>query len=221
MEISHPTNRVITRHRVTDPLLFRNWERKGVTKHLPYKIVDNFIDENQLSQLNDIVRKYDDDLTDARKYGRHEEVSWKFINSENDPIFDVFDKYIMRRILNVNQQHFNFDINAAIDTKYLRYNTGDKAGWHTDGPLAIEADREVGSEIVWRKMTVIIGLNDDYEGGELQLMTTTHPESCAHTVKLAGGSAIFFPPYYYHRVLPITNGIRRTLVYWMSGPRWA
>jgi len=34
------------------------------------------------------------------------------------------------------------------------------------------------------------------------------------------GSALFFPSFTYHRVKPITKGIRRSLVIWLRGPKW-
>lgn len=34
------------------------------------------------------------------------------------------------------------------------------------------------------------------------------------------GSALFFPSFTYHRVKPVTKGIRRSLVIWLRGPKW-
>jgi predicted 2-oxoglutarate/Fe(II)-dependent dioxygenase YbiX len=34
------------------------------------------------------------------------------------------------------------------------------------------------------------------------------------------GSALFFPSFSYHRVKPVTRGIRRSLVCWFRGPKW-
>ena len=34
------------------------------------------------------------------------------------------------------------------------------------------------------------------------------------------GSALFFPSFSWHRVKPVTKGIRRALVVWFRGPKW-
>jgi PKHD-type hydroxylase len=39
-------------------------------------------------------------------------------------------------------------------------------------------------------------------------------------IKQTKGSAIFFPSFAMHRVTPVTDGVRRSLVVWMEGPRF-
>jgi len=34
------------------------------------------------------------------------------------------------------------------------------------------------------------------------------------------GSVIAFPSYINHKVSPVTKGLRKSLVAWVSGPRW-
>jgi PKHD-type hydroxylase len=67
-----------------------------------------------------------------------------------------------------------------------------------------------------RKLSLILQLSDatEYEGGELQLK-----DSSDHTaVERKKGHLIAFPSYLLHRVTPVTKGIRRSLVVWISGP---
>ena len=64
-------------------------------------------------------------------------------------------------------------------------------------------------------------LNDDFEGGELQLECGSPVQEERHqTVKLAKGDIIFFPSFHWHRVLPVTSGERHSLVGWVCGPNW-
>lgn len=69
-----------------------------------------------------------------------------------------------------------------------------------------------------RKLSLVLQLSDptEYEGGNLELMTGTTPEIC----KKQKGLVYAFPSYVMHRVSPITHGTRRTLVVWISGPRF-
>jgi PKHD-type hydroxylase len=81
--------------------------------------------------------------------------------------------------------------------------------WHMDnGP----------NDNVPRKLSMVLQLShpSEYEGGDLELMTGNIPHVC----KKQKGLLYAFPSYILHRVTPITNGTRRTLVVWISGPRF-
>ena len=98
--------------------------------------------------------------------------------------------------------HFDSQIQATI------YEEGDHYDWHTD-PLPKDDGKE-------RKLSMSLVLNEDYEGGELELelkpwYTKTKPET---------GMAVIFPSWIPHRVLPVTKGKRISLVAWMNGPQW-
>jgi len=81
--------------------------------------------------------------------------------------------------------------------------------WHMDnGP----------NDNVPRKLSMVLQLShpSEYEGGNLELMTGNVSQIC----KKQRGFLCAFPSYIMHRVTPITNGTRRTLVVWISGPRF-
>jgi predicted 2-oxoglutarate/Fe(II)-dependent dioxygenase YbiX/alkylated DNA repair dioxygenase AlkB len=61
-----------------------------------------------------------------------------------------------------------------------------------------------------RALTAILGLNDDYEGGEL------HFWGGKYKMKIEAGSAVFFPAtfLYPHRVCPVESGTRYSIVTW-------
>ncbi len=67
-----------------------------------------------------------------------------------------------------------------------------------------------------RKLTVILQLSppDEYEGGRLQTFGT-EVEDLPDEL----GTVVAFPSFVYHRVTPVTNGMRRALVAWIAGPR--
>ena len=68
-----------------------------------------------------------------------------------------------------------------------------------------------------RKMSMVVMLSDpsEYEGGELQIMTQKDP-TILEPVK---GRVYMFPSHTVHRVTPVTSGIRRSLVIWITGPK--
>ena len=65
-----------------------------------------------------------------------------------------------------------------------------------------------------RKLSVVITLNNDFEGGNLVFRDhPNHPE-----FESRGGSIVVFPSFLTHEVTPITKGIRYSLVCWFVGP---
>ena len=62
-----------------------------------------------------------------------------------------------------------------------------------------------------RKLSMTALLNDDFEGGEFQFYND-------EPIKMNKGDIIFFPSFEFHRVLPISKGVRHSLVTWFVGP---
>ena len=62
---------------------------------------------------------------------------------------------------------------------------------------------------------------DKYEGGDFEFDLKNDSESKPVMMKCAEarkkGTLIFFPSYVWHRVTPVTSGIRYSLVIWNRG----
>ena len=87
----------------------------------------------------------------------------------------------------------------------LKYSTGGEYKAHTDHfTTAI------------RHLSIIINLNDDYEGGDL--VFTNQKGEIIKRFKLGKGSIIFFPSnfMYPHSIEPITKGTRYSIVSWLQ-----
>lgn len=69
-----------------------------------------------------------------------------------------------------------------------------------------------------RKLSLVLQLSDadEYQNGDLELFLGNTP------IKTERKKGIIhaFPSYILHRVNPITSGTRRTLVVWISGPKF-
>jgi predicted 2-oxoglutarate/Fe(II)-dependent dioxygenase YbiX len=78
----------------------------------------------------------------------------------------------------------------------LKYEPGQLIASHVD-------------DLMPRVLSMSIGLNDDYDGGEFQFWDEP-------PFRLPGGSALMFPPnfMYPHQVLPVTRGVRYSMVTW-------
>lgn len=93
---------------------------------------------------------------------------------------------------------------------------GDFYSWHQDG---------LDGNLSGRKLSVVVQLTDpaSYEGGELQLFDVTEDAGREELDAFASatsalGTAVVFPAFEYHRVLPMRSGLRHSLVAWVSGP---
>lgn len=138
---------------------------------------------------------------------RKSQVSWISLNNETGFIYDTLG-YVARQL---NGQFFGFDIYGFVeDLQYTIYRPeGDFYTWHMD------SNNGVGSP---RKLSLVLQLSDpaEYDGGELQLMTSSEPT----TIPKKKGLIVAFPSFIVHRVKPVTRGVRRSLVIWLAGDRF-
>ena len=111
---------------------------------------------------------------------------------------------------------WNFDIKGIEPIQYGIYSDGGKYDWHVDQGAKMLLK---GGSIRKISMTLFINNPDEYEGGEFDL-ELSHPEKKPRyeTFKLKKGSAIFFQSDVWHRVRPVSSGMRKSLVAWYSGP---
>lgn len=139
---------------------------------------------------------------------RKSTIAWVSYNQETTWIFN---KLAMAcRIL--NGQFYKFDLFGFSEPlQYTTYSGEEKQHytWHRDcGPGL--------GNLPPRKLSVVLQLSDptDYEGGDLELITSSQSD----IIQKQKGLIAAFPSYIVHRVTPVTAGIRRTLVAWISGP---
>jgi PKHD-type hydroxylase len=109
-------------------------------------------------------------------------------------------------------EKYRFDIKPIRETAQLAIYDESVQGhytWHTDCSI----------ECMTRKISISIPLSSpaEYEGGELQVMTT---DAIALTVMQQKGCPIVFPSFEMHRVTPVTKGRRYSLVISVAGPHW-
>ena len=73
-----------------------------------------------------------------------------------------------------------------------------------------------GASGISRKLSMVLQLSDpsEYEGGELQILTSKEPTS----MQKKRGIITVFPAWTLHQVTPVIKGTRQTLVAWISGP---
>ena len=122
-------------------------------------------------------------------------------------------KTLMRYVHASNRTNFGVDIVAPFDLQYTEYHgtAHGKYDWHHD--VWLESPRPYA-----RKLSFVVQLSEpeDYEGGAFEFFGLQQPGATF----APRGSMLIFPSFLQHRVLPVTKGIRRSLVSWVEGPRW-
>lgn len=141
---------------------------------------------------------------------RRSKTSWISSTPETVWIYDRLG-YIVRML---NGRFFQFDITGFHeDLQYTVYESNVEGNYeaHIDSGMS-------GRNTPPRKLSLSLQLShpDEYEGGDLELITGTVPTK----TKREQGVVIAFPSYTLHRVTPVTKGTRRSLVVWLTGPRF-
>ena len=121
--------------------------------------------------------------------------------------------WIYRRLAQVvrscNHGFWQFELSGAERIQYSRYASAQHYDWHMD----------LGSqgEIMHRKLSLTVQLSepDSYQGGDLEFMIGRAREVGAREQ----GVVTVFPSYVLHRVAPVVQGVRCSLVQWISGKR--
>lgn len=144
-----------------------------------------------------------DDISNIRE----SDISWVALTPDTNWLYDKLS-YIARQL---NGEFYKFNLFGFQEHfQYTVYKSDSKGHytWHRDSG----AVKDIGP----RKLSLVLQLTDpaEYEGGELELLTSADPLQVAKEKGLVS----VFPSYTLHRVTPVTLGTRRTLVAWITGP---
>ena len=128
------------------------------------------------------------------------------LHRESNIAFDQYLQfpYLMDRIRALVSDTIKikgFDINFENKKfQFTEYKSGGYYDWHIDNAGNLPNDRYC---------SIVIELNDNYEGGELQFKNID-------IKKYTTGTLYMFPSDMYHRVTPVITGIRYSLVMWLN-----
>ena len=149
-----------------------------------------------------ILNYASDKWTDGKTMGLSSKRQSNVVRTDEAWIYDIVKSV---------KHGYNFRISAIESLQITRYAETDHYDFHYDGdgvtPIHAPSTPYHGKT---HKLSMSILLNDEYEGGEFEF----YPSIKLNPRK---GEAIVFPSYMLHRVLPVTQGIRYSLVAWFTG----
>jgi PKHD-type hydroxylase len=140
---------------------------------------------------------------------RRSRVAWLHRDQRSQWVFER----IADLVLEANSELWGFELGGMRESlQYSRYEA--PAGgydWHLD-----VGSSSLSTSVALRKISVVIQLSDPEEcfGGELELRPARH----VVVPELEIGCAVLFPSYLLHRVRPVKQGVRESLVTWITGP---
>lgn len=139
-------------------------------------------------------------------------------NEENAWIFDK----LFSATAFINERYFHFDLHGFNSIQYTEYHQGgDFYDWHLDLPLKGLEMHSTNPAARLRKLSGSVILSDSFEytGGELYI-ERKHNGDPVYSVEQRVGSIVFFPSFVVHKVDKVYSGIRRSLVFWVEGPKF-
>jgi len=121
---------------------------------------------------------------------------------------------------------WNFEWDRSESMQFTKYKLNQYYDWHCDS-WDKPYEKEGPDKGKIRKLSMTCQLTDgsEYEGGELEFDFRNYDphmrEETKHLKKakeiLPKGSIIVFPSFVWHRVKPVTKGVRYSLVMWNLG----
>ena len=137
------------------------------------------------------------------------------LSQEHAWIFDRFNVAIQE----INNRWYGFNLNGYDNFQYTEYHASEQGryDWHIDmclGDIYLPADMHEP-----RKFSLSLILNEpgvDYQGGDFQFKWGEKEDTAAS----AKGRIIAFPSWMMHRVTPVTEGVRKSIVIWVTGPKF-
>lgn len=106
----------------------------------------------------------------------------------------------LRETFNIN----GMEVTGLGPFQFTEYKEGEYFDWHTDSTNVVYRDRFT---------SIVIQLNDTYEGGELQIKNL---KGELVPIENKIGTLYIFNSRLLHRVTPILSGVRYSLVNWIS-----
>lgn len=141
------------------------------------------VDNNEGSVKNEIAR-----VTD---------LVWQELYT---PIGCVLQAYLAKA-----NEVWNYSVHRMEKVQMSKYEIGGHYNWHIDSKAPVNNEQ--------RKLSIVMRLNDDFEGGELEIETHR-----GENVLKSQGDIVVFPSFLNHRVNPVIKGTRFTAVSWAYGP---
>jgi len=162
---------------------------------------------------------YNYDKTSSRDDPEIRKTSIHFISDKDNKINELAWHFLRK----ANKIQFNYNLTYFQAIQFGEYKNGGFYGWHQD-----ETGINKSDEIRKLSLSLILSNPDTFKGGELQFYNGDRPmedmgeitgKQITNDIK-AQGSVICFDSRDFHRVTPVVEGTRHSIVCWCCGPNF-
>ena len=170
------------------------------------RTIKNFLSEQECSE---IIYQNDSDLEISMVYNSLKGLTFDDHRTSKQKIIDIpFIKNKILDFVNNDLKIKGFEIEQKIESsfQFTKYEPLSQFDWHSDVDKIDSPDRFC---------TVVIQLNDDYDGGKLLYKKENNNEE-VEEFERGTGNMFIFNSSLEHRVSPIKNGTRYSLVSWLN-----
>ena len=164
--------------------------------------IDNFLSSDDLRDVMDVAPSTNAAV--SRRGGVDYGVDEALRRTRRVSVSEDVERDFVARLDSVREAaaaHFNISVREVETPQFLAYRVGDFFVRHADRDRA---------GLNRRAVSVIVFVNDDYEGGGLKFIG----EDVAITITPTAGQLIAFRSDALHEVEPVTKGLRFTVVSW-------
>ena len=157
------------------------------------------------------------DVSSSRDDPSIRKTSVYFVPIDKDNKANEITWYFLKE---ANKKMFNYDLTYFEPIQFAEYKEAAFYDWHIDSYQQNEPNKT-------RKLSLSLMLTDPdtFEGGEFQFFNggrpvTEHGDETGEQIKndlKAQGSIVVFDSRDFHRVTPVTNGTRHSVVCWATG----
>ena len=127
------------------------------------------------------------------------------VANAHPPLCEVIENAV-RQVIEFDKIEYLGEYRIPFGFKLIRYDIGEGIDTHSDADGSFEGYR--GASVEVEQYTVVIPLNDGYEGGQLYV--------CDRDVNVDVGDLAFFASCDPHGVTPVTSGTRFSLAIWFN-----
>jgi len=177
---------------------------------------ENVLSKKEILSLNKYIENNFDCFEDVKHHAKD-----KNNKSKKNTLVMCISFYKIKEVLKkiihsynlINQKQFGYDLYPQSDLNHCNLNVYSSIkkqsyGWHNDSSTDKYEDI---------KLTVLINMSKEkYKGGNFYIFNQDEYEVKELNIP---GNMIMFKSYLSHKVIPVTQGERRTLAIFLCGPK--
>ena len=185
----------------------------------PFLIFENVLDKKEIQKIFNSLKKGETYRAKLVDKGLDEDIRKTILHKPTNEIREIFDKLIKEK-KDIIERFFGISLLSGTDIQILEYRDGGFYKRHADNSSEIYKDKElVGYKLIRpeRKITTLLFLNDDFEGGEIEFSHLRYNNGERVIFKPKAGEMIVFPSHglFAHEVKEV-KGNRFAIVKWWN-----